>query len=365
LWESPPGRDRVVGLWRPLAKRPPEDVVAAIRPALTPILTGPNQVRAEAAKLVAKHGIKEAGPLLRELFADAKRPPAVRVATLKALEAIKDSQLEAIAQAALAEPEPRLRHEARRILLASAKGDEAVKALASVLAQGPSVYEQQGALALLSAMKAPAASPIIGAWLDRLRNKQVPPELELDILEAARKRSDLQANVAQFEASRPKDAKSVAAFREALLGGDAEAGRAIFFDKTEVSCLRCHKVGGVGGEVGPDLSGIGAKQKREYLLESIVDPNKEVAKGFESVVLVLTDGQTKTGILKSEDAKEVRLMTAEGQLIVVAKDRIDERQRGPSAMPADLVQKMSRAELRDLVAFLASLTETVHEGLKR
>ena len=171
-----------------------------------------------------------------------------------------------------------------------------------------------------------------------------------------RKSAEVKKKLAEFEASRPKE-KSVAAYREALVGGDAEAGRAIFFDKSEVSCLRCHKVNGIGGEVGPELAGIGAKQKREYLLESIVDPNKEIAKGYESIVLVLTDGQTKTGILKSEDAKAVRLMTAEGQLIAVANDQIDERRRGLSAMPADLVDKLSRSELRDLVEFLANLKE--------
>ena len=73
-------------------------------------------------------------------------------------------------------------------------------------------------------------------------------------------------------------------------------------------------------------------------------------------------GQTKTGILKSEDANEVRLMTAEGRLIAVPKDQIDERRRGLSAMPADLVDKMSRAELRDLVEFLANLKEAPKAG---
>ena len=48
-------------------------------------------------------------------------------------------------------------------------------------------------------------------------------------------------------------------------------------------------------------------------------------------------------------------MTAEGQLLTLAKFQIDERSRGPSAMPSDLIQKMSRREVRDLVEFLAGL----------
>jgi quinoprotein glucose dehydrogenase len=138
-------------------------------------------------------------------------------------------------------------------------------------------------------------------------------------------------------------------------GGDADNGKRIFFERSEVSCLRCHKVQGVGGEVGPDLTGIGAKQKRDYLLESIVEPDKQIAKGYETVVLTLVDGKVKSGILKSEDKKEVRLMTPEGAVIVVPVEEIDTRTRGPSAMPADLMRHLSRKDLRDLVEFLASL----------
>ena len=353
-WDNPSGRDRIVGLWRPMPKHDAADVATALSAALPGIMTGPDLVRAEGARLAARHGIKEVGPMLRTLVSDKQRPASVRVATLKALETMRDKELEAVARGALTDADARLRHEARRILLAKAKPQAAVEELADLLQKAPSTHESQGALAILAGIKSPAADTAIGTWLDRLVAKQAPAELELDILEAARQRTGLQAKVKQYEQGRPQG-QSVAAYREALAGGDAERGRAIFFDKSEVSCLRCHKVGGVGGEVGPELTGIASQQKRDYLLESIVDPNKQIAKGFESVVLVLTDGQTKTGILKSEDAKFVRLMTAEGQFITVRKDQIDDRQRGPSAMPADLAQKLTRAELRDLVEFLAQL----------
>ncbi len=112
---------------------------------------------------------------------------------------------------------------------------------------------------------------------------------------------------------------------------------------------------GVGGDVGPDLAGIGTRQKRDYLLESIVAPNKQIAKGFETLVLTLKNGKTRTGVLKSEDAREVRLMTPEGQLLIVPKDAIDERETGKSAMPEDLTKHLSHAEIRDLVEFLAGL----------
>jgi quinoprotein glucose dehydrogenase len=65
----------------------------------------------------------------------------------------------------------------------------------------------------------------------------------------------------------------------------------------------------------------------------------------------------RSGILKSEDAKVVRLMTPEGALIEVKKAEIEERTTGKSAMPEDLTKHLTRREVRDLVEFLASLKE--------
>jgi quinoprotein glucose dehydrogenase len=193
-------------------------------------------------------------------------------------------------------------------------------------------------------------------WLDRLLAGTVPLPIRLDLLDAASRRSapDVKARLARYEAARPKG-DLLAAYREALAGGDAESGRQIFFTKEEVSCVRCHRVSGVGGEVGPDLSHVGSQQKRDYLLESIVLPNKQIATGFETVVLGLASGQFVSGIVKSEDTKEVRLITPEGQLLTVPKKQIEERSQGKSAMPEDVMKHLSKAELRDLVEFLAGL----------
>jgi putative heme-binding domain-containing protein len=100
-----------------------------------------------------------------------------------------------------------------------------------------------------------------------------------------------------------------------------------------------------------------AVHHERILLESIVLPNKQIAKGFETVVLTLTNGTSAAGVLKGEDAKEVRLMTAEGKLLVVPKSHIDERQTGKSAMPEDLVKHLSKSDLGDLVEFLAELKQ--------
>jgi quinoprotein glucose dehydrogenase len=355
-WDRPSGRDRVVGLWRPLAPRPRAVAVEALRANLNGIFRGPDQVRQEAAKLAGKFGLKEAGPLLLETMADKKRSVPARIEMLRALDALSDGGLSEALKLALADSDPRLRTEGRRVL-ARERPEEALPALQAALADG-TLAERQGALAILGDLKLPAADHVLAEWLDRLLAGKVAPEVQLDLLEAAAKRpaAEVKRRLAAYEAARPKG-DPLAGYREALAGGSADAGREIFHHKAEVSCVRCHKLHGEGGDVGPDLTGIGARQKREYLLESIVAPNRQIAKGFETVVLALSNGQVVSGIVKQEDAREVWLMTAEGKLVTVKKDDIDERQTGKSAMPEDLIKLLTKAEVRDLVEFLARLKE--------
>jgi quinoprotein glucose dehydrogenase len=352
LWANPGRRDRVTGLTQDLGKRDSAVAAEALEASLGAVFSGPNAVRREAARSAVALGIKEVGPALFDMAADTKRPAAVRVEMLRALDALNDSHLEKATRLALHDNEPLVRAEGRR-LLAKLNPEQGVAALTKALADG-TLVERQSALAVLGDLKNDAAATALGQSLDRLLAKDYPPEQTLDLLEASAKQSALKAKLAQFEASRAKD-DPLSAYRESLVGGDAEAGRTAFFANSEVSCVKCHKVKGEGGDVGPDLAGIGGKQKRDYLLESIVDPNKQIAQGFETVVLTLTNGKVVSGIVKAEDAKEVRLMTPEGQLVTVPKAKIDERARGKSAMPEDVVKHLSKRELRDLVEFLANL----------
>ena len=189
------------------------------------------------------------------------------------------------------------------------------------------------------------------------RKDNLSAELHLDLLEALAKRKSnpvIAKSLSLIEEKRSKDDK-LAMWREVLVGGDAEAGRRVFLYKSEVSCLRCHKVQGNGGEVGPDVTAIGTKQKRDYLLEAIVLPNAQIAKGFDSVTLFLNNGKSVSGVLKGETDIEVKIVTAEGQPLTIRKADIDERQVAKSAMPEDVLKYLSKRELRDLVEFLATV----------
>ncbi len=355
-WAHPGRRDRVTGLTQDLGTRAGGLAAEALRPHVAGIFNGPDRVREEAAKVTATLGVQGVGPALLDLAADPKRPGEARVQALRALAELKDERLKRARDAALRDPEPRVRTEGRR-LLAKDRPAEALAVLARALRE-EDVPAQQGAYAVLAGLDGPETEALLAASLDRLLRGELRPEVHLDLLSAAAGHSAdaVRERLARFEAARPK-ADHLAAYREALLGGDAAAGRRVFTTRAEVSCLRCHKVNGEGGEVGPDLTGVGSRQGREYLLESIVDPNRQITKGYETVVVTLTSGKTVTGVLKSEDARELRLMTADGVPITVAKDQIDERQTGKSAMPEDVTKHLSKAELRDLVEYLSGLKE--------
>jgi quinoprotein glucose dehydrogenase len=353
-WAKPPRRDWVTGLTQNLPERSADVAATVLRTSLESIMKGPEKLRLEAAKVAGKLGIKEVTPVLLALLQDKSVSAPSRVEAVKALATLNDPGLDQALALALADGDPHVRIEGRRIL-AVRDVSRALTELERALEKGE-LCERQAAFGLLAELKSAEADSLILRWLDRLLDHALPAELELDLLEAAGKRAapEIQRRLARHEEKRPKD-DPLAKYRETLVGGDAEAGRKSFYYKSEVTCLKCHKIKGEGGEVGPDLAGIGSKQKRDYLLESIVLPNKQIAKGFETVVLTTSRGITHVGVLKAEDDKEIRLMTADAKLVVVAKKDIDERQTGKSAMPEDIITKLSKRELRDLLEFLASL----------
>ena len=338
------------------------------------MFTGGEVVRREAAQTAVKLGVKEFGPLMATLVKDAKNPAGTRVEALFAVEALKDPGTKELAAFALASDEPKLRA-AGRTVKAHLDPAAVMKELPALLAdEKVSVAEKQGAFAILASQKASEETDkLLAAWLDQAIDGQVPRPLILDVLDAAETRvktdklklfAPLKQKADKYRADQNKIAdgpkgNKLAPYSDALEGGDAEKGRNIFLNNSAVYCQRCHKLDNQGGDVGPQLNGIAAdKEKdRRYLLESIVLPNAKIAKGFETVVLTLADDRVISGIIKSEDKKTVKLVTAEAKELTIPAEDIVARRTGPSAMPDDLHKKLSRRDLRDLVEFLSDLKE--------
>jgi quinoprotein glucose dehydrogenase len=355
-WARPSNRDRVLGMWRPLDERPAADAAAALKANLAGVFTGPDKVRSTAAQVAAGLGISEVIPELRSLLNDKAQPPQSRAAALTALVSLKFEELEPAARQALADDQPAVRAAARRVL-AELKTADAIPVLEQGVASGERL-ERQAALATLGSLKHPEAAVVLGKSLDQHLAGQFPADSVLDLVEAVRQHGDgpILQKLTEHEADRPQD-DPVAAWLACLEGGDAERGQRLFFERSQLSCVRCHKIGETGGAVGPELTKIAAdkEKQRQYLLESVVVPNKTIAKNFESVVILDIDGRTHTGILKQDDSRGVTLMTAEGQLVTIPADEIDARKPGKSSMPEDLTKDLTKFELRDLVEYLSTL----------
>jgi quinoprotein glucose dehydrogenase len=352
-WPNPSGRDRIVSLWRPLPPRPREVAEREISSRLKAIFPkAPELVQLAALDAIWKLQMIKAEPTLLSLVRGVA-PTPVRQKALNTLAEFRSKRLEEALSFAEQSAEPNLASEARlvraRLNPAGAAGE-----LGRVLESG-NTKEKQQVLATIGQIASPAFAPLLQTQLQKLLVGQVPPELELDILDAGAKvgTPELLAMSQKFEAARPKD--NMGPFREALRGGDADAGRVIFFERAEVSCARCHMIGLEGGQAGPKLTGIGSRQNRELLLESILFPNKDLAKGFENVLVLMNDGSSVAGTVEKEDAKELVINSPEDGEVRVKKSEIKSRQKALSGMPEEFRQILTKQDLRNLVEFLASL----------
>ncbi len=358
LWENPPMLDRVTGAYRPL---PRGRQVSFIRPMLAAVLpsllTGSENIQRAATELAARYGIRDIEPTLAEIVRDEHRTPSMRAAALEALAALDSPRLDPLLQECLRSDQPLLRAAALRVA-AGRRRNDLPELIARALRSG-TTEELQVAFEILGERAAAGdrhAAELLAEWMRRLLDGTVPPGAQLELLEAAGKARDpgVRRLLDQYERQRAS-ADDVTRFRECLEGGDPQRGAEIFFSRSEASCRRCHTIAGSGGAVGPDLTRIGADKPAEYLLEAVVDPNKTIAKGFETVVIATVEGKVVSGIVKQETDQTIKLTTPEGVIHLIDKDDIEERIPGKSAMPADLVKHLSRRDIRDLVAFLKTL----------
>lgn len=358
-WTAPSAKDRLLNIWRPLPTRPADIGKEALRSSLPGLLTSSDAVRAAAAETAAALGLREVGPELHKLFAEQARPAAARVAAFQALVSLPGEDRQALTEVALKDEAPTVRAAGLK-LLANTSPEAAFPQLEQAIEKGTQP-ERQAALGALAALDENQVPPekidaLLQTWLDKLIAGEVPPEIQLDLMTVAEGRAaePLKERLATYRAALPQDDPMIA-FKPALAGGDAERGAAIFFQRAQLSCVRCHLVGDKGGLVGPELSKIGGEKNREYLLEAIVDPNKTIAKGFQSATVLLDDGRVVGGVIKDENETTLRLMSPDGRLVTIEKDTIEDRQSAKSPMPEDFAKNTTLADLRDLVEFLSSL----------
>jgi putative heme-binding domain-containing protein len=143
--------------------------------------------------------------------------------------------------------------------------------------------------------------------------------------------------------------------------GDAKKGRELFLDEKRTRCGVCHVVDGKGGKVGPDISQIGGKFDRPHLIESLLEPSRQMVEGYRSSTVLTSTGQVIVGIIKDEKENSFAIEDASGKRTEFNRRDVDEtRINDLSLMPADLAATLSKDEFTDLVAYM----ETLRSGAK-
>lgn len=370
-WPRPSPVDRVLGDWVPLPERDAQTAIRAVSPVLGALVqeTGQDAVVSTAAALAQKYQIES---VVSSLFTLAENPSAAlgaRVAAARALSAIQSPRALSLARLLRADSHPELRNAGLELLYAQDVRAALVE-MERLFSEAEHESEKRWALELLGRATEAEAHAFLSRQMNRLLDGHLPLALALDVSSALaahgvnyqlpngirNKRASLAEEFKKrwMERLSPEDA--LRDHRMALSGGNAENGRRLFHEKVEFLCVRCHRVEGGGvSTVGPDLTGIGTRRDREYLLRALVNPGADIAPGFEFATIQLKNGSSQAGIVRKESEKSLHLEVADHggmKLQEIGKADIRERQ-STSAMPP-LVSLMTPHELRDLVEYVTT-----------
>ncbi len=134
--------------------------------------------------------------------------------------------------------------------------------------------------------------------------------------------------------------------------GNLSAGEGIFWGKG--GCGNCHAIRGKGGQSAPDLSNVGALRPVEQIREDVASPDADGYENWRKVVAVTKDGKTIEGALRNRSNYSLQIQDGKGAVRLLSMASLKEVTiEKASPMPQDYKSRLSREEMRDLVAFLA------------
>jgi putative heme-binding domain-containing protein len=130
--------------------------------------------------------------------------------------------------------------------------------------------------------------------------------------------------------------------------GDPQKGQQVF----ERVCSKCHKLSGLGHEVGPDLATV-RNRPPQLILPDIIMPNKSIAQGYESYVIETRSSGIVDGVLGPQSPTTITIRHEEGKEDIIRRDDIrDMHVTNLSAMPADLEKQVSVQDMADLLKYI-------------
>ena len=311
---------------------------------------GTTQVKDLVQQLSLVFGSASALADMRKQMLDAKAPAAQRLSALEALVAAKDAGLAESLRQLL--KEPALRGAALRGLAAydDAKTPPAILALLPAL----SPAEKRDALGTL-ASRLSFARPLVAALVaGQLAAKDLPADLVRQIrnYEQADLSAALDKHWGTSRASSADIQAQTVRYKALLTAAnapkpDVSKGRAVFAK----TCGQCHTLYGVGGKVGPDITGSN-RADLDYLLHNILDPNAEIPNDYRTWNLDTKDDRSISGVMARQDATTVTIVTPSESLTIARSDIARLKQSELSMMPEGLLQALPEDEVRNLIAYL-------------
>ena len=227
-----------------------------------------------------------------------------------------------------------------------------------VLIEKPGRYELLGSIATDESRDGQIrADAIIGLVPDTERNRDLLTELKDSKIANVRHEVARALNEGAVTAAIERPAVSdTKAWLDLLTAkGDPERGWRRFFGPGSGRCASCHVYHGRGAAIGPDLTQVTNRLDRRRLIESILQPSREVAPRYVATMIETDDGRTFTGLSLGADSngKTEQFVDADGQRFVLDIDKIEHRSLSlQSIMPTDLHEVLSIDDLRDLLALL-------------
>jgi putative membrane-bound dehydrogenase-like protein len=314
------------------------------------------EVRGQAMVLGVTFGDRQAFAEMRKILGDLKIDAASRQRALAALLGAQDPDLLPLLHTLL--DDRALRAPALKGL---ATFDDP-KTPAAILRVYPTLTsdEKRDALNTLAARARYAR-----ALLDAVGAKKVPAsDVSADLIRQMRnlKDSEFEKRVGEVwglvRTTPAERAKLIATYRSKLTAPgqpapDLTLGRAMFVK----TCQQCHTLYGIGGKVGPDITGSN-RANLDYLLENILDPSAVIPKDYLASVIELKNGRTITGIVRQETPEVLTVVTANETLTIARKDVDSRAESNVSMMPDDLIKLLKEEEFRALLAYLQHPSQT-------
>lgn len=353
-WAKPSMFDRVDGRYRGQRNKSADYVkekLGAVIPDL--IASGTGEIRATAIEAVASLQLEATADQLAGLLKN-DRDPEIRAASLTSLDKLGAPGLETYLRTALNDRDNAVRSRALSLLPeSSVEPAEAIKLYADIIKTG-STQEAQAALVGLGAMNSDDADGLLAELLGQLQAGKLPAAIHLDLIEAVetRKSPALTASLETYE-KELLETDDLGLFGAALTGGQVRAGRNVFYRNTAGQCTRCHAIFEYGGNVGPNLSGVGHRLTPREILTSLIRPSAALAPGHETVIVTLKDESVLSGIVQERTPESLKLKVGKTEIRTIPRADITEEETVPSSMPS-VEGVLSRQQIRDLVAFLVS-----------